>query len=81
MEEKEERPLANSCSLLSTTKILSPFLNSPTTFVIPAANKLFPFFSAFAAPPSINIFAEEPIEPTIHFFLATKVDILGTKQV
>ena len=49
---KELKPLAHSEFFLSKTLIWSPFLNFPDTFLIPAANKLFPDFKARLAPSS-----------------------------
>ena len=80
-DEKDERPLAKSIPFSFTIKIFSPFLKSPITLVIPAGNKLLPFDNAFAAPVSTKIFADELKELTIHFFLASSVDIFGIKEV
>ena len=80
-EEKDDKPLANSLPSRSIIKIFSPFLKFPFTFVMPAGKRLFPLAKAFAAPASIVIFEAELIELIIHFFLASKVEILGIKRV
>ena len=80
-ELKETNPLASCFSFSSIINTFSPLSNDPFIFVIPAANKLFPFKSAFAAPLSICITPDELRDPIIHFFLASKLEILGIKWV
>ena len=55
-EEKDVSPLAQSLPFSSTIKIFSPFKNWPSTLIIPAGKRLFPFLSALEAPLSICIF-------------------------
>ena len=71
---KELKPLAHSEFFLSKILIWSPFLNFPDTFLIPAANKLFPDFKARLAPSSIMIAPFGAIELIIHFFLASSFE-------
>ena len=80
-EEKELSPLAYSDKFLSRILIWSPFLKTPSTFLIPAANKLFPFLRAFIAPSSIIKSPLGETELIIHFFLASNFEILGKNQV
>ena len=60
-----------TAKLASQADKLPDFLKLPLTLLIPAANKLFPFFNAFLAPSSIinSPFCET--ELIIHFFLAS----------
>ena len=48
---------------------------------MPAANRLFPFKSAFLAPSSIVSSPFGEIELIIHFFLACNFDTLDINQV
>ena len=80
-DEKELNPRANSFSLISIILMWSPFLNFPETFLIPAANKLFPFKRAFLAPSSIISSPFGETELIIHFFLACSFDIFETNKV
>ena len=57
------------------------FFKSPETFLIPAANKLFPAFNAFLAPSSIINAPLGATELIIHFFLASNFEIFGLNQV
>ena len=74
---KEDSPLAILFSFSSTMSIFSPFSKGPSTLIIPAGSKLLPSLSARDAPWSIYILPEEFRELMIHFFLASKLEILG----
>ena len=81
LDEKDANPRASLLLLSSAIITFSPLLNLPEIDLMPAANKLFPFFKAIDAPLSIKIVPLELRELTIHFFLASKVDIFGINLV
>ena len=80
-DENEARPLAHSTLFSSLTKMWSPFSKIPLIFLTPAGNKLFPFPNALTAPLSIIISPFGAIEPIIHCFLASSLEIFGKNHV
>ena len=66
---------------LDKTVTTSPREKSPLTLIIPAGNKLLPFFRAFKAPSSMITVPIGFIVPTIHCFLDARGVLEGLNQV